>query len=148
MPPDRRPPTDIEYQQLLEFRDRLRSFLRWSEARARSVGLSPAHHQLLLAIRGHRGGSPTISDVAEHLLIRHHSAVGAVDRAVAAGLVERHADPDDRRIVRLSLTERGAALLAGLTLTHQHLQELARLRDHLEPLLGTGEASDRRVTGD
>ena len=136
MPPDRRPLTDVEYQQLLEFRDRLRSFLRWSEARARSVGLSPAQHQLLLAIRGHRDGPPTISDVADHLLIRHHSAVGAVDRAVAAGLVERRDDPGDRRIVRLSLTERGAELLATLTLTHQHVEELARLRDQLEPLLG------------
>ncbi|MCH7720116.1 MAG: hypothetical protein IH988_03880 [Planctomycetes bacterium] len=32
----------------------LRRFLRWSEQQAKASGLTPAHHQLLLAIRGHQ----------------------------------------------------------------------------------------------
>jgi DNA-binding MarR family transcriptional regulator len=122
--------TDADYRRLLEFRTGLRRFLRWSEARARAAGLTPAQHQLLLAIRGHGGdGDPTIGDVAASLLLRHHSAVGLVDRAADAGLVRRRHDPDDQRVVRLRLTPRGARILE--TLSGQHLAELSRLRHGL-----------------
>jgi len=43
---------DEEYTKLLAFRTGLRQFLRWSEDQAATVGLTPAQHQLLLAIRG------------------------------------------------------------------------------------------------
>src|SRR3954469_6658464 len=99
--------TDAQYQRLLEFRDGLRRFLRWSETQAEAAGLTPAQHQLMLAIRGHDGQDPTIGDVADHLQLRHHSAVGLVDRAEEAGLVRRSSDADDQRIVRLSLTPLG-----------------------------------------
>ena len=86
-------PTDDDYRRLLELRTGLRQFLHWSEQQASAVGITPAQHQLLLAIRGHPGrDAPTIGDVADALLLRHHSAVGLVDRAVAAGLVDRHVD--------------------------------------------------------
>ena len=78
--------TDDDFAELLRFRDALRRFLRWSEDQARAAGLTPAQHQLLLAVRGH-DGDPTIGDVAEHLLLRHHSAVELVDRAERAGLL-------------------------------------------------------------
>ena len=69
---------------LLEFRTGLRRFLHWSEEQARAAGLTAAQHQLLLAVRGHDGG-PTIGEVAEQLLLRHHSAVELVDRAERPG---------------------------------------------------------------
>jgi DNA-binding MarR family transcriptional regulator len=124
---------DDDYRRLLEFRTGLRRFLHWSEEQAHAVGLSPMQHQLLLAVRGHpdlRG--PTIGDLAEHLLLRHHSAVGLVDRAEAAGLVHRRQDRDDHRIVRLHLTARGADKLQRLTATT--LEELARLSPRLRPV--------------
>lgn len=122
--------TDAEFRNLLQFRTALRRFNRWSEAQASEVGLTHAQHQLLLAIRGHddpRG--PTIGQTAEYLLLRHHSAVELVDRAVAAGLVERMRDADDGRVVRLKLT--GTAEDRIERLTQLHLDELARL----EPVL-------------
>ncbi len=90
---DRNQLSDEDFAELLRFRDALRRFLRWSEARAKEAGLTPAQHQLLLAIRGH-DGDPTIGDVADHLLLRHHSVVELVDRAERGGLVHRLADPD------------------------------------------------------
>lgn len=119
--------SDAQYRELLAVRTTLRRFLRWSEEQARAEGLTPAQHQLLLAVRGsadRRG--PTIGDVADALLVRHHSAVGLVDRAVAAGSVRRVADPDDDRVVRLRLTEPGARTLRRLS--KRHLSELRRLR--------------------
>ncbi|MCU4183129.1 MarR family winged helix-turn-helix transcriptional regulator [Acidiferrimicrobium sp. IK] len=118
--------TAADYQRLLQVRTGLREFLRWSEDQANQVGLTGAQHQLLLAVKGHddRRG-PTISDVAGYLTLKHHSAVGLVDRAERAGLVTRHADPDDRRVTRLALTRQAEKRLAQLSALH--LEELARL---------------------
>ena len=117
---------DEQYRELLAFRTALRRFLRWSEQQAEAAGVTGQQHQLLLAIRGHDGpDAPTVGDVAEHLLLRHHSAVELVDRAAEAGLVRRLADADDGRLVRLELTPRGRDLLERLSAAH--LEELARL---------------------
>jgi DNA-binding MarR family transcriptional regulator len=116
---------DEAYTQLLTLRTGLRRFLHWSEQQATAAGLTSAQHQLLLAIRGHpdpRG--PTIGEVADYLLLRHHSAVGLVDRADSAGLVVRERDQDDHRVVRLHLTSDGAERLEALSALH--VQELER----------------------
>jgi DNA-binding MarR family transcriptional regulator len=127
-------PTDVDYPALLEFRTALRRFDHWSEQQARAVGLTPAQHQLLLAVKGHRGGAPpTIGDVAEHLLLRHHSAVELVNRAQAGGLIERQRDAADGRMVRLRLTAKGEDALAQLT--ELHVAELRQLEPLLEHVL-------------
>jgi DNA-binding MarR family transcriptional regulator len=117
--------TDGDYERALAYRDSLRRFLHWSEQKAIDAGITPAQHQLLLAIRGHPGGRPTIGDIAEHLLVRHHSVVGLVDRAERAGLVRRRFDSHDHRVVRLQLTAAGARKLAQLT--RDHLEQLHRV---------------------
>jgi DNA-binding MarR family transcriptional regulator len=123
-----------DYANLLAFRAALRRFERWSEAQARQAGLTPAQHQLLLAVKGHpdRRG-PTIREVAEYLGVQHHSAVGLADRAVEAGLVARARDVDDARLVRLALTPLGEQRIGQLS--ELHLAELVRLRPALEHLL-------------
>jgi DNA-binding MarR family transcriptional regulator len=117
---------DADYEDLLALRTGLRRFLRWSEQQAEAAGLTPAQQQLLLAIRGHpdRRG-PTVGEVADYLLLRHHSAVGLVDRAVGAKLVKRARDPQDQRVVRLQLTTAGSKRLEALS--EPHLEELRRL---------------------
>jgi len=116
--------TDADYERILEFRTRLRAFLHWSEEQARAAGLTPAQHQLLLAIRGHRDNRPpTIGDLAGYLLLQHHSTVGLVHRAAQAGLVRRVSDPDDHRVVRVRLEPKGERALEHLTALH-----LAELR--------------------
>ncbi len=134
--PDLREPPDLDdadYQRLLLFRTGLRRFLHWSEQQATGAGLTAAQHQLLLAIRGHadpRG--PTVGEVAGYLLLRHHSAVGLVDRAADAGLVTRRQDREDHRVVRLQLTPRGIQLLRQLTTLH--FEELSRLGPQMRPI--------------
>lgn len=117
---------DDAYARLLALRTGLRRFEAWSARQSRRAGLTPAQHQLLLAIRGHPDPEgPTIGEVADYLLLRHHSAVGLVDRAEAAGLVGRNRGDEDRRLVRLQLTEAGASRLEALAALH--LEELDRL---------------------
>ena len=121
------------YERLLDFRTGLRRFLRWSADQAATAGVTPTQHQLLLAIRGHPDpAGPTIREMAGYLLVRHHSAVEVVDRAGAAGLVERRPDGDDLRAVRLCRTGNGADRLARLLALH--LEALRRFAPQLEAL--------------
>jgi len=125
--------TAVDYENLLEFRTSLRKFLHWSETRARDAGLTPAQHQLMLAVKGHPGDDPpTVGDLADYLLLRHHSAVELIDRAVAAGLVQRARDDGDGRIIRIRLTPEGEARLRRLSTAHlDELRRLAPVLDHL-----------------
>jgi DNA-binding MarR family transcriptional regulator len=137
--------TDDVYARLLALRTGLRRFERWSEQQAQAARLTPAQHQLLLAVRGHAGtDGPTIGEVADYLLLRHHSTVGLVDRAEAAGLVYRTRDKDDHRIVRLHLTEVGADRIEALSALH--LEELDRLALKL-PSAWKGLAPVHRLHG-
>lgn len=112
----------------------LRRFLRWSEDQASAAGLTPAQHQLLVAIKGHPGPEPpAIRDLAEYLLLQSHSTVGLVDRAEAAGIVRRQQDDKDARVVRVHLTEKGERLVENLTTAH--LTELYNLAEALNNLL-------------
>jgi DNA-binding MarR family transcriptional regulator len=125
---------DRDFQQLLDLRTRLRRFLHWSDLQAQAVGLTSAHHQLLLAVRGLPDPQgPTVGEAARYLMLRPHSAVGLIDRAAAAGLVERVPDPDRHGTVHVQLTPTGEARLHELTALH--LEELRRLAPSMETLL-------------
>ena len=78
-------------------------------------------------------GRPTISDMAEALVLRHHSVVELVARARAAGLVVTHDDPGDRRRQHLALTPAGEDKLAALSLLHR--DELRRFRTEMAAVL-------------
>lgn len=128
------PLSDASYRSLAQFRHALRRFQSFSEAAARAAGLTPAQHQLLLAIRGFGGpGAPSTSAVAELLQLKLHSAGELVARAEANGLVERWVDPADGRRTLLGLTSEGEAKLAGLSL--QHRDELRRFRREMNDVL-------------
>ena len=109
-----------DYRALGDFRYRIRLFLHFSEEAARQEELEPQQHQMLLAIRSSREAEgPTIGTLAEHLLIRHHSAVGLIDRLAERGLVERARGGADRRQVRVHLTSTGEAKLSRLSAIHR-----------------------------
>lgn len=136
--------TAADYQRLLQVRTGLRHFLRWSEDQANQAGLTGAQHQLLLAVKGHpdRRG-PTVGDIADYLALKHHSAVGLIDRAEAAGLIDRRDDLDDRRVIRLALTPTAERRLAQLSALH--LEELGRLAPEMQTIwqnLGAATAED------
>jgi DNA-binding MarR family transcriptional regulator len=128
-----RPLSDRDYRSLAAFRRELRRFLAFSEQEAKAAGLTPSHHQLLLAVRGHPGGPPSTSDVAESLQIKLHSATELVDRAEAKDLITRSHAPDDARRTVLALTDEGEAKLAELSAVHR--DELRRFRTEMEAIL-------------
>jgi DNA-binding MarR family transcriptional regulator len=126
--------TNADYQALASFRYALRQFERFSEEAAASVGLTPQQHQALLAIRGFPDRRPVlIGDLAERLQIRHHSAVGLVDRLIQQGLVERNRGDIDKRQKFVTLTPKGTQILDQLSSTHR--EELRRVSSNIDELM-------------
>ena len=122
-----------DYQRLAEFRHHLRNFIAFSEKAASEHGLTAQQHQALLAIKGALAPDVSMGDLAERLAIKHHSAVGLVDRLAAHGLVERRPGLSDKRQVLLDITEKAEDILAELS--HVHRQELRRIAPLLRQLI-------------
>ena len=137
--------TRQDFQRLLEFRVALREFQRWSEDQAEAAGVTHVQHQLLVAIKGHPGNQPpAVGDLAGYLLLRPHSTVELIDRAEAAGLVERVPDDNDGRVVRVRLTKDGDRIVHQLARAHlDRLHELATILDSLVTRHGTQAAPQR-----
>jgi DNA-binding MarR family transcriptional regulator len=114
------PLTGSEYAMLAAFRFKLRQFLAFSERAATSVGLTQQQYQALLAVRAHGGpGLITISDLANEMLIKHHSAVGMVNRLEELRMVRREPSPEDRRKVGIRLTANGVRVFEKLASIHR-----------------------------
>ena len=129
-----RPLADGDYRALARFRHALRVFQRFSERAARDAGITPAQHQLLLAVRGHASEeAPVVNDLAEALQLQHHSVVELIDRAQATGLVWRTTDPDDHRRQQVHLTDAGRDVLETLSVVHR--DELRRFRREMVDVL-------------
>ena len=127
--------SDRDYRALARFRHALRVFQRFSEQAAREAGITPAQHQLMLAVRGFPGDTPpTTSDLAEMLQQRNHSVVELIDRAETAGLLSRRVDEDDARKRLIEHTPLAREILAQLSAVHR--TELRRFRNEMEDILG------------
>lgn len=127
-------PTQGDYEALATFRLALRRFAAFTATATSEAGLMPQQHQALLAIKALSfKAAPSVGDVAEQLLLRHHSAVELINRLVRMGLVQRFRDPEDRRRVRIALTPLAEKKLAALATVH--LEELRAVRPQLMALL-------------
>ena len=112
--------TKADFQAQAEFRYALRQFLRFSEETTRAVGMTTQKYQALLAIKGFPGREHiTIGELAERLQVKHHSAVGLVDRLVKKELVRRVPGEHDRRQVYVHLTPQGEELIEQLVRAHR-----------------------------
>ncbi|HEY6570810.1 MAG TPA: MarR family transcriptional regulator [Candidatus Limnocylindrales bacterium] len=87
--------------------DMLRYMRRWP-----SGPLSLVHLQVLTVLE--TDGPVPMGTLAESLDVSQASTTGIVDRMEQRGLVERRRDDEDRRVVRVALTEDGTRLLAGV----------------------------------
>ncbi len=90
---------------LLDFQGRLE---RRMASRLAEHGITLAQFDMLLTLC--HGDGVTQQDLAERLLVTKANIVGLIDRAGAAGLVERRPDPEDRRVNRIHVTPAGRKL--------------------------------------
>ena len=84
-------------------------------------------HVNVLAVLDIDGPMP-MGGLAEALDVSQASATGIVDRMEQRGLVERRRIDDDRRVVRVALTDEGRRLIARMA---------AERREHLAAMLET-----------
>ncbi len=92
--------------------DTSRLLRRRFDARARSLGVSRAQWQVLFALSRNEGINQ--AGLAEALDVETITVGRMVDRLEEAGLVERRADPADRRAWRLHLTAPAHPILDAL----------------------------------
>ena len=123
----KRQPTEAELAALAEFRAALRKFLAFSEQAAAARGVTMQWYQALLVIRTFNSESPiTVGELANQLIIRHHSAAELVSRLETGKLIRREYDSVDRRKSLLVITAAGERCLADLAAVHlEYLSDVA-----------------------
>jgi DNA-binding MarR family transcriptional regulator len=81
----------------------------------------------LALILSQREASLTMSEFGDSLAVPLSTATRAVDWLVQSGYVERRQDPEDRRIVRVALTENGKELYKTLNkFVTKHVEQILR----------------------
>ncbi len=130
--------SEIEFEALANLRYRIRKFRQFSADAASRLGLSPAEHQTLLAIKGFgTGGEISVSSLAEKLFLAPDAAMELAEALKARGFLTIIAKPKNRIVVRL--TDRAEELLRRLTPAHLYeiremapelMQALRALQDH------------------
>ena len=76
-------------------------------------------------------GSTSVRGLAQDLGVTPANVTGIIDRLVTQGLVTRAESTQDRRLVRLQLTDRGRAKIAAIHQTHLH--KLPQMLKELSP---------------
>jgi len=90
------------------FRHQLRLFERSGEDAARKYGVTFPQYLVLLHAKGMPGRAwALVGELAEKMLLEHHSVVGLVSRCEVAGLIKRKRSADDARQVEVHLTAKG-----------------------------------------
>ena len=59
--------------------------------------------------------SPTMRDLASYLKVKAPSATSLINELARARMISRHGDPNDRRQVRLALTQKGEKELVRIS---------------------------------
>jgi DNA-binding MarR family transcriptional regulator len=86
----------------------------WARYLRRTEGISPSQYNLLRILRGAGVEGRTMREIADRMLNRDPDVTRLADRTVMLGFARRMRDTDDRRVVKLYITEKGLEVLARL----------------------------------
>ncbi len=64
--------------------------------------------------------NPPMKDVADYLSITPPSATSLIDNLINSGMITRKFDPEDRRVVKVEITKKGASFIGS------HIEEVSR----------------------
>src|SRR5438876_10666331 len=92
----------------------------YADQRARQFGMTRAQWAVLARLEHHEGLKQ--SELAEMLDLQPITLTRLVDRLCASGLIERRADPNDRRAKQLYLTAAARPLIDRIA---THVEDLA-----------------------
>ncbi|MGW6538217.1 MarR family winged helix-turn-helix transcriptional regulator [Streptomyces sp. NPDC055051] len=104
-------PDGLLAEQLLRLTRRLH---RIQKRHLEPVGITPAQSRLLRVVAHYGDAPPRMADLAARLEVVPRAVTSLVDGLEAAGRVRRVPDPDNRRVIRIELTDEGRATLREL----------------------------------
>jgi DNA-binding MarR family transcriptional regulator len=108
MPTSKRTLSKEQIEVRSAFRQQLRQFERFGEDSARGHGITFPQYLILLHVKGMPGREwALVGELAQRMMLEHHSVVGLVSRCEAAGLVKRKRSAEDGRQVEVHLTAKG-----------------------------------------
>jgi len=114
---------------------------RWI-LRPDATGMSPYTPMIAVLVVVRKHGPIAMSAIAQALSYSKQNLTKIVDQLVEEGYVERLPDPADRRVLRVSLTEKGKAFMADrrVRMKNRLVEDLSHLSDEeLEHILETFE---------
>lgn len=100
-------------------------FLTFSENLSQ-FGVTPGQYGVLACLWHH--GSLTPKEIAQILRVENSTISGVLDRMQKRGFITRVLDPDDKRSLRVEVTEAGLAIKDGVQQKIEELNDLI-LRD-------------------
>lgn len=86
----------------------------WVRYLRKTEGISPSQYNLLRILRGAGADGRTMKEISERMINRDPDVTRLADRTVKRGLARRMRDTEDRRVVKLFITEKGLEMLARL----------------------------------
>ena len=97
----------------------------------RERDLSVTQYNVLRILRGSGDTGATCGQIGERLIKHDPDVTRLLDRLERAALVERTRDPEDRRVVRTSITRAGLALLGDLEapIDELHRRQMGHMSD-------------------
>jgi MarR family transcriptional regulator, organic hydroperoxide resistance regulator len=119
-----------------------RRITKFYNRRLRRFGITYNHLFILTCLWAQEGVH--VKDLGKQLCLDSSSLTGHLDRLERAALVVRQDDPDDRRAVRVFLTEKGRYLKEQLEPIGQELKETL-LRGVPPQMVGTLAAALRHI---
>lgn len=107
------------------------------------AGLRPTQYNVLRILRGARPDALSCGEITDRMITREPDLTRLLDRLESAGLVSRCRGEHDRRVVRVTITAEGLAVLKSLD-----APMLALHRRQFEPLGQRKTAMLTRIASD
>jgi DNA-binding MarR family transcriptional regulator len=101
-----------------------------------TFNVSPRRYQTLLVLRmNEQNGGMAITEVGEAIGIKRNTCTELLNRMESDGLVERNRQQEDRRVVKISLTGQGRALVTRIAEADR--KRLAEIEQEMRVLLNS-----------
>jgi len=110
-----------------------RTLTPWADHLRIAANLSPSQYNVLRILRGVHPDAVACGEISERMISREPDMTRLLDRLAKRNLVIRERGSDDRRVVRVRITEGGLEMLSALD---QAAREMPR---HVLGSIGAGQ---------
>ncbi len=117
------PIDELGFPTLMADIHRMFSTALYRQLKADGINLTRSQWRVIAHLKG--GDGLTQSDLAERLLIEKAPVGTLIDKLEIAGLVERRADPNDRRVKRVFITPKSEPLFPDIEQSVQDLKDIS-----------------------